>query len=482
MLARLAYNYRWAWTPGGPELFRAVDPDRWERCAENPVRLLQEARRRARSSAPRPTTSCSRAPRRSRRASRADLARATEPTGPATAERPIAYFCAEYGFHGSLPIYSGGLGALAGDILKEASDRALPLVAVGLLYRHGYFRQRIDATGWQHEYWVDTDPDRLPAALVTGDDGAADHDHGAVGDREVVAQIWRVDVGRVPLFLLDADRPENAQIGALDHARASTSATRDMRLAQYVLLGIGGVRALEAHGDRARPSCTSTRATPRSSRSSSPRRARSGHVARRRRWTSARKRTIFTTHTPVPAGNDTYPPRARREALGPIAGELGVDPEEHHPPRPHEPRRGRRAVRRHPVRAAHEPRRQRRQPPPRRGRARDVARRCGPTAPSTTCRSRYVTNGVHMPTLARRADVGAARPPPRRGLARPRRRPRDLGARSTTSRTRSCGPRAASSAPRSSTTSRDRAWSTGSAATSRASTPRRRPTRSTRTC
>ena len=87
------------------------------------------------------------------------------------AEHPVAYFCAEFGVHRSLPIYSGGLGALAGDILKEASDRALPLVAVGLMYRQGYFRQRIDAGGWQHEYWVDTDPERLPAALVTGADG-----------------------------------------------------------------------------------------------------------------------------------------------------------------------------------------------------------------------------------------------------------------------------------------------------------------------
>src|SRR5204863_7051527 len=88
-----------------------------------------------------------------------------------TPEAPAAFFCAEYAVHGSLPVYSGGLGVLAGDILKEASDRGLPLVAVGLMYRHGYFRQRIDASGWQHEYWVDTDPERVPAAVVTGEDG-----------------------------------------------------------------------------------------------------------------------------------------------------------------------------------------------------------------------------------------------------------------------------------------------------------------------
>ena len=99
------------------------------------------------------------------------MARPPTPAGPATPERPVSFFCAEYGIHASLPIYSGGLGALAGDILKEASDRALPLVAVGLLYRQGYFRQRIDASGWQHESWVPTDPERQPMALVTGAGG-----------------------------------------------------------------------------------------------------------------------------------------------------------------------------------------------------------------------------------------------------------------------------------------------------------------------
>ena len=101
---------------------------------------------------------------------RADLEREPRP-GPVDPAHPVAFLCAEYGVHVSLPIYSGGLGALAGDLLKEASDRAVPMVAVGLMYRKGYFRQRIDASGWQHEYWIDTDPERLPAALVTGADG-----------------------------------------------------------------------------------------------------------------------------------------------------------------------------------------------------------------------------------------------------------------------------------------------------------------------
>ena len=169
-LARLAYNYRWSWTPGGPELFSGIDPARWERCGENPVRLLGEVGRETLERAAADAGLLQRAAT-VESAVQADLARSPVAGAPVPADRPVAYFCAEFGVHRSLPIYSGGLGALAGDILKEASDLAVPMVAVGLLYRQGYFRQRIDAGGWQHEYWVDTDPDRIPGALVTDDEG-----------------------------------------------------------------------------------------------------------------------------------------------------------------------------------------------------------------------------------------------------------------------------------------------------------------------
>jgi starch phosphorylase len=225
----------------------------------------------------------------------------------ASPERPIAYFSAEYGFHGSFPIYSGGLGALAGDILKEASDRAWPLAAIGLLYRNGYFRQRIDAAGAQHEYWVDTDPDRLPAALVTGDDGAPITVTVPVGDVEVVAQVWRVDIGRVPLFLLDADRPENSETERWITSRLYIG-DEDTRLAQYMLLGIGGVRALEAMGIE--PSIVHLNEGHAAFVSLElARRASSGNGALAAAREIARKSTIFTTHTPGAAGNDTYPAR-----------------------------------------------------------------------------------------------------------------------------------------------------------------------------
>ena len=168
-LAQLAYNYRWSWLPGGDELFHGVDPERFEACAQNPVRLLQEAPSLAAARGGRPRVARARAPRSRKDAGRPRAPGRGDEIDPA---RPVAFLCAEYGIHCSLPIYSGGLGALAGDLVKEASDHALPLVAVGLMYRQGYFRQRIDASGWQHEYWIDTDPERLPAALVTGADGA----------------------------------------------------------------------------------------------------------------------------------------------------------------------------------------------------------------------------------------------------------------------------------------------------------------------
>src|SRR5205085_10386031 len=134
------------------------------------------------------------------------------------------------------------LGVLAGDILKAASDLAVPLVAVGLMYRHGYFRQRTDAGGWQHEYWVDTDADRVPAALVTAGDQPITVSV-PVADRQVVAQVWRVDVGRGPLLLRDTNRPEDAPADRVITSRRYVG-EGDLRLAQYAAPGLGRPRRL----------------------------------------------------------------------------------------------------------------------------------------------------------------------------------------------------------------------------------------------
>ena len=314
-LADLAYNYRWSWTPGGPELLCSVNPQRWELCLGNPVRLIEETTPGRLAELARDGDFLGRL---------ADLhatlqAKVSEPllTEPVTEDRPAAFFCAEYAIHKSLPVYSGGLGVLAGDILKEASDMGVPLVAVGLMYRHGYFRQRIDASGWQHEYWVETDPDRAPAALIRGDDGTPLCIEVPIADRHVVAQVWRVNVGRVPLLLLDADRPENDLTDRWITSRLYVG-DPGVRLGQYALLGIGGVRALHALGIE--PGVVHLN---------------EGHaamacleLARTADFESVRQRTVFTTHTPVPAGNDTYPAAQMAETLAGIASEMGVDPNE----------------------------------------------------------------------------------------------------------------------------------------------------------
>jgi len=321
-LARIAYNYRWCWYPGGKDVFRSIDQVRWQLCGENPVHLLQEVSTEALARAAGDPDLLALAASLEE-AFAADLSR--PPAGPVAAERPIAFLCAEYGVHQSLPIYSGGLGALAGDLLKEGSDRALPLVAVGLMYRQGYFRQRLEVSGWQQEYWIDIDPERLPAALVRAHDGRPLTITVPIGGKKVSAQIWRVAVGRVPLFLLDADRPEN---GRLERWISSQLYVADpvTRLAQYVLLGVGAVRALAALGiepgvvhlnEGHAAFAVLELARLEVARGAPPEAA----------LEAARQRTVFTTHTPVAAGNETY---SREEVIGALEGlvaELGLDPE-----------------------------------------------------------------------------------------------------------------------------------------------------------
>src|SRR5450755_2785815 len=320
-LARIAYNYRWRWYPGGKDVFRSIDEGRWELCGENPVRLLQEASGEALARAAGDRALLARAASLED-AFALDLGRAS--VGPFSPGRPIAFLCAEYGVHRSLPIYSGGLGVLAGDLLKEASDRALPLVAVGLMYRQGYFRQRLEVSGWQQEHWVDIDPERLPAALVRAEDGRPLTITVPIRGREVRAQIWCVAVGRVPLFLLDADVPEN---GRLERWITSQLYVADpiTRLSQYALLGVGGVRALAALGiDPALLHLNEGHAAFAVLELARAEAARGAPF--QAALNAARKRTVFTTHTPVAAGNETY---HREDVIGTIedlAGELG-DPE-----------------------------------------------------------------------------------------------------------------------------------------------------------
>ena len=320
LLARVAYDYRWSWSVDGPATFEAIDPERWARCGANPRRLLTETHRLVLDRAAADAAVVARVGRLAGELA-ADRARAWH-ADVASAEHPVAFCCAEFGVHGSLPIYSGGLGVLAGDILKEASDLALPMVGVGLLYRTGYFHQRIDVTGYQHEYWLDADPARLPCVKVTGVDGRPLSVTVPIATEDVVAQVWRVDVGRVPLYLLDTDLPENSQVGRWVTSRLYEG-NRAIRLAQYAVLGVGGVRALRAlgiepavyHLNEGHPALGVLELFDQA-------RSRAGDGVDEA-WRRVRERVVFTTHTPVAAGNETYDRGEVLTMLGRIADLAG---------------------------------------------------------------------------------------------------------------------------------------------------------------
>jgi starch phosphorylase len=318
VFAKIALNYRWSWHPKGEELFGSLDPLTWAMVKGNPVRLLLEADGGALWRAAEDPEFVERGHALNEEI-QADLARPPSIESP---DRPVAFFCAEYGIHRSLPTYNGGLGTLAGDVLKEASDQAVPMVGVGIMYQQGVFHQRLDTEGWQHEYWIDSDPVRLPMALVTREDGAPLTVTVPLFRREVTLQIWRVDVGRVPLYLLDAQRPENTRRDRWITTRLYVG-DRQIRLAQYAVLGQGGIRALEAmdidpsviHLNEGHAALAPLELT---------RRAVAAGAPFAQALADARARTVFTTHTPVPAGNETYGADELRSVLDGLTTDLGV--------------------------------------------------------------------------------------------------------------------------------------------------------------
>jgi starch phosphorylase len=309
-LAELVLNLRWSWHFPSLDLFESIDPDAWKACGHDPVRLLGEVspERLAELSADSEFLA--------RMAGvHADLH--TYLTAPKWyqslegAARSIAYFSPEFGITEVLPQYSGGLGILAGDHLKAASDLGVPILGVGLLYRAGYFKQSLNAEGWQQERYPPLDPHGLPLTLLRGADGNALEVTVPLSEgRTLRAQIWKAQVGRVPLLLLDSDVEGNAPAERQVTDRLYGGGT-DHRLAQELLLGIGGVRAIRAWtalmGEDA-PEVFHTN---------------EGHagflgIERIRELVgegltydealeAVRAGTVFTTHTPVPAGIDRFP-------------------------------------------------------------------------------------------------------------------------------------------------------------------------------
>ena len=321
-LRRLAYNLHWSWHPRTRGLFNLIDRTAWTRY-RNPIpvisgptewsRLLDDAKFLAEYH---------------------DVlaefdAYMANGSGHWFQRRyadqlsgPIAYFCAEYGFHESLGIYSGGLGVLAGDHMKTASDMALPAIGVGLLYRKGYFRQTIDADGHQEHDYPDYDLTRLPLGRVQDASGLPLTVTVELPGRDLAVAVWLAQVGRVPVLLLDTDLPEND-----DADRPITNILyvrgREMRLHQELVLGIGGVRAIRALG--LAPAVWHLNEGH--SAFLLAERARE-HVAAGTplddAFAAVKRDSVFTIHTPVSAGNERFEADLVRRVAGPLLDEGGV--------------------------------------------------------------------------------------------------------------------------------------------------------------
>jgi starch phosphorylase len=306
-LRDLAYNLWWTWHPEAQDLYRHIDADLWEEDYHNPVDFLRDVRQRKLEEA---AANPEYLAEYDRVMAAFDRYMAAEDTwyrrtfGNAN-EVTIAYFSAEFGLHESLPIYSGGLGVLAGDHVKEASDLGLPFVAVGFIYPQGYFRQRLDQSGWQEAIYSKLNFADIAATQALTADGREVVVEVDLPGRTIYAKVYRIQVGRVSLFLMDTDihpnSPQDRELSARLYG-----GDQEMRIAQEIVLGIGGVRALRQLGIH--PTVWHMN---------------EGHSAFlvlelvrekvaqgmpfEEAWREVRAQSVFTTHTPVPAGNDAFP-------------------------------------------------------------------------------------------------------------------------------------------------------------------------------
>ncbi len=307
-LQRIAGNVWWSWHPEAIELFMRIDRDLWQDSGHNPVAMLGNCPQSLLEELAQDDGFLNSMQRVIQNLDRHMHRRPWhEKADPEAGNFTIAYFCAEFGLTECLQIYSGGLGCLAGDHLKSASELGLPLVGVGLLYRHGYFQQYLNADGWQQERIPDLDFANLPVEPVVGGDGQQVKVRVALPGREITIAVWQVTVGRVPLYLLDTNLAEN---DPLDRGITGQlyGGDMEMRIKQEIVLGIGGTRALAAMGIE--PDVCHMN---------------EGHSAflalerirvlierhnisfdEARQYAAASN--VFTTHTPVPAGIDRFPP------------------------------------------------------------------------------------------------------------------------------------------------------------------------------
>ncbi|AIE88012.1 alpha-glucan family phosphorylase [Fimbriimonas ginsengisoli] len=328
-LKELASNYRWTWDHETRDLYRSIDKERWDNSDHNPILFLNSL---GRERLERLAADGYFITRLNRAVSRLREYLGAETwfgkTYPELADNTkIAYFCAEFGISEGLPIYSGGLGVLAGDHLKAASDLGIPLVGVGLLYNRGYFRQRLNHDGWQQEVYPQYDFYQMPLTLIRGEDGQPLRIDVEFPDRTVTCQVWRAEVGRVSLFLMDSNVLENqaADQGITDNLYGGDE---DMRIRQEMILGIGGMKALRAIGINP----TVCHMNEGHAAFLSIERIRQFMQDHGCDFRTARQvivgGNIFTTHTPVPAGFDLFNPPLLERYMGKSVAETGLPFEE----------------------------------------------------------------------------------------------------------------------------------------------------------
>ena len=329
-LRKIAYNLRWSWDHDTIELFRRLDRDLWESSVHNPVRMLGEVSQATLEQAAHNQAFLAHMKRVAAELDqylndpnswyRRTLAQFTDCT--------VAYFSAEFGLTECLSIFAGGLGILAGDHLKSASDLGLNLTGVGLLYQQGYFRQYLNEAGWQQERYIDNDFQNLPLIPVRRPDGAQLRVSVDLAGRAVHAQIWRVDVGRVALYLLDTNIPDNERAEERDITDQLYGGDQEMRLKQEILLGIGGYRALEALGLKPVVYHMNEGHSAFLSLEHTRRLMETYQLNFEEARLLAQSSLVFTGHTPVMAGHDFFAPELMDRYFASYYPSLGLSRQE----------------------------------------------------------------------------------------------------------------------------------------------------------
>jgi len=327
-LWELARNLWWSWDHDAASLFRDLDPVRWRQFNQNPVSLLAEfplAKLESRAAELVLHSRINYACRRLQEYLQADRTWGTRHAG-VLRPLPVAYFSAEFGLHESLPVYSGGLGVLAGDHIKSASDLGIPLVGIGLFYGQGYFRQRLDASGWQQEEYLETDVNQLPMEVAIGKNGRPVVVQIETRSGSIHAKVWRVKVGRCDLLLLDSDVEGNTPDDRELTSRLYGGNART-RIRQELVLGVGGSRALRAMGITPGVFHLNEGHSGFAVLEAIHMRMDDEGIGFDAAVPRVSREVVFTTHTPVPAGHDRFDADLIEEHLGPLREKMGLSPE-----------------------------------------------------------------------------------------------------------------------------------------------------------